>query len=39
VDYCAILCVQLKLNYLDYLNIIGFLLLCMCVGLRIVINA
>jgi len=29
--------VQLKLNYQDYLNIVGFLLLCMCVGLRILI--
>jgi len=37
VDYCAFPCVQLKLNYQDYLNIVGFLLLCMCVGLRILI--
>jgi len=39
VDYRAFLCVQLKLDYQDYLNIVGILLFFMFVGLRILINA
>jgi len=39
VDYRAFLCVQLKLNYRDYLSIVGFLVYCMFVWLRILISA
>jgi len=39
VDYRAFLCVQLKLDDRDYLSIVLFLVYCMCVGLRILINA